>query len=127
MSFPSANAADAAHRCIAAALLFAAGVAEAQSNASPNISNDASSSASYSSSQSGLTQTELAEFVSARGPDAECFCVLSWRGRRRPIRKVAARSTEYLHSWTFEAGGGFNAPEQQLRSPGAGNSPWAAD
>ncbi len=95
---------------LAAALLFAAGVAEAQSNASPNISNDASSSASYSSSQSGLTQTELAEFSLPEAPTPNASSS-SPGGAGAGQYGSGGEKHGIPHSWTFEAGGGFNAPE----------------
>jgi len=88
----------------AAAVLFAAGVAQPQSTAS----NDTSNSPSYSSSQSGLTQTEMAEFSlpEALTPSASP----SSSGGAGAGQYAGGEKHGVLHSWTFEAGGGFNAP-----------------
>lgn len=87
---------------VTAAILLAAGVASAQSTAS----NDASSSSSsYSSSQSGLTQTELAEFVLPAAPTPS-----SSGGGGQYGNGGGSHGFLHNHSWTFEAGGGFNAP-----------------
>ncbi len=90
---------------IAAAVLFAAGVVSAQSTAS----NDASSSSSYSSSQSGLTQTEMAEFVLPEAPTPIASASPSGGAGGGQYGGGGGKHS-VLHSWTFEAGGGFNAP-----------------
>ncbi len=87
----------------AAAVLFAAGVAQAQSN----TSNDTSSSSSYSSSQSGMTQTELAEFVL---PSAPTPSGSGGAGGGQYGNGGGSHGFLHNHSWAFEAGGGFNAP-----------------
>ena len=89
---------------VAAAVLFAACVAQAQSTPS----NGTSSSASYSSSQSGLTQTQLAEFVLPEAPTPSASASSS--GGSGAGQYAAGERHGVLHSWAFEAGGGFNAP-----------------
>jgi hypothetical protein len=89
----------------AAAVLFAAGVTQAQST----TSHDTSSSASYSSSQSGLTQTEMAEFSLPEAPMPGASSSSSGGGRGGQY--AAGEKHSLLHSWAFEASGGFNAPE----------------
>src|SRR5271166_1345264 len=93
---------------VAAAVLFAAGVTQAQSNASPNFSNDTSSSAGYSSSQSGMTQTKLAEFSLPEAPTPSASASSGGAGAGQ---YAAGEKHSIQHSWAFEAGGGFNAPE----------------
>jgi hypothetical protein len=90
----------------AAAMLFAAGVSQAQSNTSSNTSNDASSSASYSSSQSGLTQVAELALPDAPAPSASA----SSSGGAGAGQYAAGERHSVLHSWAFEASGGFNAP-----------------
>jgi hypothetical protein len=90
---------------LAAAILLAACITKAQSIAS--------SDSSFSSSQSGLTQTELAEF---RAP----ALLTSGGSSASPGGSSAGQygsggghgKLGFLHNrqWTFEAGGGFNAP-----------------
>ncbi len=46
---------------------------------------------------------------SARGSDAECFRVSVWRGGGGQYGGGGEKH-KVLHNWTFEAGGGFNAP-----------------
>jgi hypothetical protein len=110
MSFPHQMPQSRRIAAIAAAVLFATGVTQAQSNSSPNTSpstsNDTSSSASYSSSQSGLTQTELAEFVLPAAPTPSG----SGGGGGQYGNGGGSHGFLHNHSWTFEAGGGFNAP-----------------
>jgi Outer membrane protein beta-barrel domain len=92
---------------VAAAALFAAGVVQAQST-TPNdaSSSDTSSSSSYSSSQSGLTQTELAEFSLPESLTPRASSSSSGGAGQY----AAGEKHSVLHSWAFEAGGGFNAP-----------------
>jgi hypothetical protein len=96
---------------VAAVALLAAGVAQAQSNtslnSSPGTSNDTAGSASYSSSQSGLTQTQLAEFVLPEAPTPSSSASSGGGGGGQ---YAAGERHGALHSWTFEASGGFNAP-----------------
>jgi len=92
----------------AAAALFAAAVAQSQPDASPNISNETSSSAGYSSSQSGLTQTQLAEFVLPEAPTPSGSASSS--GGSGGGQYAAGEKHGVMHGWAFEAGGGFNAP-----------------
>jgi len=87
---------------VAAAVLFAAGVVSAQSTAS----NDASSSSSYSSSQSGLTQVAELALPDAPAPSASAASA----GGASGGQYGGGEKHGLLHSWTFEAGGGFNAP-----------------
>jgi len=112
MSFPHRMPRKWRTSAVAAAVLLAAGVTQAQSNTSPNISNDASSSASYSSSQSGMTQTELAEFALPEAP-APSASPSSSGGAGGGQYGSGGGNHGFLHnhSWAFEAGGGFNAPE----------------
>jgi hypothetical protein len=90
---------------VAAAVLFAAGVTQAQSNSS----NDNSSSASYSSSQSGMTQTELAEFALPEAPAPSASASSSGGDGAGQYGNSGRQGI--LHSWAYEASGGFNAPE----------------
>jgi hypothetical protein len=93
---------------VTAAILLAAGVAQAQSN----TSNDASSSSSYSSSQSGLTQTEMAEFVLPDAPAPSASASSSGgAGGGGQYGNGGEKHGMLHHSWAFEASGGFNAPE----------------
>ena len=89
---------------VTAAVLMASGLTHAQSTSS----NDNSSSASYSSSQSGLTQTQLAEFVLPEAPTPSGSASSS--GGTGGGQYAAGEKHSVLHSWAFEAGGGFNAP-----------------
>jgi Outer membrane protein beta-barrel domain len=91
---------------VTAVILLAAGVVSAQSTAS----NDPSSSASYSSSQSGLTQTQLAEFALPEAPVPSASASSSGGAGGGGQYGNAGGKQGILHSWTFEAGGGFNAP-----------------
>ena len=70
-------------------------------------SSSTSSSSSYSSSQSGLTQTELAEFVLPEAPTPSASASSGGGGGGQ---YAAGERHSVLHNWTFEAGGGFNAP-----------------
>jgi hypothetical protein len=104
MSFPIRI--SLVHRigAVAAVVLLAGGVSQAQSTAS----NDASSSSSsYSSSQSGLTQTQLAEFVLPEAPTPSASASSGGGGAGQ---YAAGERHSALHNWTFEASGGFNAP-----------------
>jgi hypothetical protein len=87
---------------VAAAVLLAAGVASAQSTAP----NDSSNSSSYSSSQSGLTQVAELALPDAPAPNASA----SSPGGSGGGQYGGGEKHGILHSWTFEAGGGFNAP-----------------
>jgi hypothetical protein len=94
---------------LAAAILLAACITKAQSITS---SDSSFSDSSFSSSQSGLTQMQLAEF---RAP-----ALLAPGGSSASPGGSAAGQygsggggkLGFLHNrqWTFEAGGGFNAP-----------------
>ena len=84
-----------------AAVLLVAGVTQAQTT----TSNDTSSASSYSSSQSGLTQTELAEFIAPALPAPGGSAAGQYGSGGSGGSKRA-----FLHNWTFEGGGGFNAP-----------------
>jgi len=91
----------------AAAILLAASLTQAQSIPS----GDASGSLGYSSSQSGLTPTELAEF-NAPALSAASGSFRSPGGSGQYGSGGSGENHGFLHnrSWTFEAGGGFNAP-----------------
>ena len=86
----------------AAVVLLAAGVASAQSTSSSHTS----SSSSYSSSQSGLTQVAELALPDAPAPSASA----SSSGGAGAGQYAGGGKHGILHSWTFEAGGGFNAP-----------------
>ena len=88
---------------VTAAVLVAAGVLNAQSTAS----NNASSSSSYSSSQSGLMQVAALSLPDAPAPSA--FASPSG-GAGAGQYGGGNEKHSILHSWTFEASGGFNAP-----------------
>lgn len=88
---------------VAVAVLFAAGLTQAQSN----ISDNTSSSASYSSSQSGLMQ--VAELALPNAPEPSDSGSSS--GGAGGGQYAAGERHSVLHSWAFEASGGFNAPE----------------
>jgi hypothetical protein len=102
MSFPLRMPRMRRVSAVAAAVLFAAGLAQAQSN----TSNDTSSSASYSSSQSGLTQVAELALPNAPAPSASA----SSSGGAGAGQYAGGEKHSVLHSWTFEAAGGFNAP-----------------
>jgi hypothetical protein len=104
MSFPLRISLIRRIGAVTAVVLLAAGVSQAQSTAS----NDASSSSSYSSSQSGLTLTQLAEFVLPEAPMPSGSASSSGGGGGGQY--AAGERHSVLHSWTFEASGGFNAP-----------------
>jgi hypothetical protein len=109
MSFPLRVPHMQCASVVAAAVLVAAGVARAQSTASNDASSPSISSlSSYSSSQSGLTQTELAEFVLPEAPTPSASASSGGGGGGQ---YAAGERHSVLHSWTFEASGGFNAPE----------------
>src|SRR5580658_6068987 len=103
MSFPLRI--SLVHRigAVAAVVLLAGGVSQAQST----TSNDTSSPSSYSSSQSGLTQTQLAEFVLPEAPTPRASASSGGGGGGQ---YAAGERHSVLHNWTFEASGGFNAP-----------------
>lgn len=81
----------------AAAAFLAAGVAAAQST----TPKDDSSATTYSSSQSGLEQMAELALPDAPAPSASASGGQYGSGGGKQ---------EILHSWTFEASGGFNAP-----------------
>ncbi|MGB0063475.1 MAG: hypothetical protein WBP85_03445 [Terracidiphilus sp.] len=95
-------------RCcvIAAAILLAAGIAQAQQS---NTSDNSASAPSDSSSQSGLDQFQLAELATPALPAGSAAS---------PGGSAASQYGSggghgfhgMFHHWTFEAGGGFNAP-----------------
>ncbi len=85
---------------VAAAVLFAAGVAQAQSN----TSNDTSRSASYSSSQSGAMQ--FAELALPEAPAPRP----SAAGAGQYGNAAGSGDSGLLHHLAFEASGGVNAP-----------------
>ncbi|MGD0482770.1 MAG: hypothetical protein ABSA42_21550 [Terracidiphilus sp.] len=87
---------------VTAAVLLAAAVASAQSTAS----NDASNASSYSSSQSGLTQ--VAELALPEAPTSSASASSGGTGAGQYGN--GGEKHGVLHSWAFEAGGGFNAP-----------------
>jgi len=83
------DAAFAAHRCICGCCV----VCSRRNPGQSTTSHDTSSSASYSSSQSGLTQAEMAEFSL---PEAPCPALL------RPLQAgAAAASTQPARSTAF--------------------------
>ena len=90
---------------LAAVIFVAAGIVSAQS-----ISSSGSASPSYSSSQEGLAQTELAEFMPPAFPARGAG--LAPAGSAAAAQYGSGGSGSYMrsHNWTFEAGGGFNAP-----------------
>jgi hypothetical protein len=90
----------------AAVVLLAASVANAQSSSS----SDSSSSAGYSSSQSGLTQMELAEFAMPAAPTPAGSGASSGGGGQYGNGGGGHGGFFHNHTWAFEAGGGFNAP-----------------
>jgi hypothetical protein len=90
----------------AAAALFAAGLAQAQSPASNGTSN----SSTYSSSQSGLTQTEMAEFVLPNAPAPSASGSSSGGSGAGQYGNGGEKHGVLHRDWAFEAGGGFNAP-----------------
>lgn len=88
------------------AVVFAAGVASAQSTPS----EDRSSSTGYSSSQSGLQ--EFAELALPNAPAPGASASGSGGTAAGQYGSSGGGHHGFLHnrSWTFEAGGGFNAP-----------------
>lgn len=95
---------------VAAAALFAAGVAQAQSNTSSDTSSSNTAiSSHYSSSQSGLSQMQLAEFSAPKTPTpGGSAAFLGGAGAGQYGGEGEKQGL--LHRWTFEAGAGFNAP-----------------
>ena len=92
------------------ALVFAAGIANAQ----PTSAHDQSNAAGYSSSQAGLSASgvQLAEFALPESPEpgAAASEGASAAGQYGNGGGYGGEKRSLLHSWTFEAGGGFNAP-----------------
>ena len=91
----------------AAAVLLAAGVAQAQQS---NASNDSSASPSYSSSQSGLDQFQLAEVAAPATPARSGASPGGGAAGQYGTSGGGHKWHGLLHHWTFEAGAGFNAP-----------------
>jgi hypothetical protein len=89
--------------------LFAAGVANSQSA----TSQDSSSDSGYSSSRDGLSASglQLTEYSAFPG-DPNPFGSPSAEGASGQYGNGGGYSGKkgVLHNWTFEAGGGFNAP-----------------
>jgi hypothetical protein len=91
--------------------LFAAGVANAQSTSSPYSSD----STGYSSSQAGLSATglQLTSYALPDAPDPDGSS--SAEGGSGQYGNGGGygggEKKGVLHNWTFEAGGGFNAPQ----------------
>jgi hypothetical protein len=90
---------------VAVAVLFAAGVAIAQSRPS----QDQTSAAGYSSSQSGLAQIAELALPSAPAPGSPSSAA-GGSGAGQYGGGGGGRHG-LLHNWTFEASGGFNAPQ----------------
>ncbi len=96
---------------IAGAVLFAAYVASAQSTSPQNqMSPDPSSVTSYSSSQSGTMQIAELALPEAPAPGSDAAAANGSGGGQYGNGGGASSKTKLLHSWTFELGGGFNAP-----------------
>lgn len=93
----------------AAAILLIAGMTQAQQAAQQaGASVDRSSAPSYSSSQSGLEQFQVAELSA---PDRPASPAASSGGAGQYGTKGGGQGYHAMfHHWTFEAGGGFNAP-----------------
>ena len=102
MSFPHRMPPMRRASVVAAAVLLAAGVTQAQSNTS--TSNNTPDSTGYSSSQSGLTQ--VAELALPEAPAPSPSASSSGGGGQY----AAGERHSVLHNWAFEASGGFNAP-----------------
>jgi Outer membrane protein beta-barrel domain len=87
--------------------LFAAGFIQAQS-ASPQDSSDDSG---YSSSQAGMSASglQLAEFALPEAPNPANSYAEGGAGQYGNGGGSSGKRA-FLHNWTFEAGGGFNAP-----------------
>jgi hypothetical protein len=102
-----------------AAIWLAASLTQAQST----TSNDISGSSVYSSSQSGLTQVQLAELASPALPAPGGSAASSGRASAGQYGSGGGKYG-FLHnrSWTFEAGGGFNAPIGNDTGNGAGTT-----
>jgi hypothetical protein len=90
---------------MAASLLFAAGVASAQSSPSQDQIDSATG---YSSSQSGMSQLDEFALPDAPAPGASASAGGQY-GNNGSYGGGSKRSL--LHNWTFEAGAGFNAPQ----------------
>jgi len=88
--------------------VFAAGLAGAQ--AAP--SQDFSSASGYSSSQAGLSASglQLAEFAPPEAPEPGRFASASAGSAAGQYGGNYSGKKGVFHNWTFEAGGGFNAP-----------------
>ncbi len=92
--------------------LFAAGVANAQSASSPNSFD----STGYSSSQAGLSATglQLTEYALPDAPDpGGSAAAEGGSGQYGNGGGYGGERKGILHHWTFEVGGGFNAPQSK--------------
>jgi hypothetical protein len=89
--------------------LCAAGVASAQSV----TSSDQTDTSAYSSSQAGLSASglPLAEFALPESPEPASSASTGAGAGQYGNGGGAAGKKGVLHNWTFEAGGGFNAPQ----------------
>lgn len=89
--------------------LFAAGAANAQSTSSP----DSSGSSGYSSSQAGLSASglQLSSYALPDAPDPVGSSSAEGGSGQYGNGGGYSGKKGVLHNWTFELGGGFNAPE----------------
>lgn len=92
----------------AAVMTLAAGVSYAQSGAS--ASDSVSTTPSYSSSQSGLDQFQLAELSAPALPSGSAASSGGGAAGQYGTSGGGHKWHGMFHQWTFEAGGGFNAP-----------------
>ncbi len=120
MSFPPQMPQLRRASIVAAALLLAAGVAQAQSTPSSDSSGSSSSQSGQSQSgqsqssldQSSLDQSSLDQFASLALPEAPTPGASASSGGAGGGQYGSGGSSHngLLHHWAFEAGGGFNAP-----------------
>jgi hypothetical protein len=111
MSFPLSMSLMRHVSFLGCAVVFAAGVASAQSTASQDPSN----ATGYSSSQDGLSASgiQLAEFALPASPTAGAAASEGGSGAGQYGNGGGSGGGgrhALLHSWTFEAGAGFNGP-----------------
>jgi hypothetical protein len=116
MSFPLLSTPMRRARWTAAAVLFAASVAYAQSAPSQNQSADQyanqSNTIGYSSSQTGLSASglQLAEFSLPDAANPAAFGGGSGSGQYGQGGESGGSQRGLFHHLAFEAGGGFNGP-----------------
>jgi len=104
MTFPLCTPQLRRASLFAIAALFAAGVASAQSTPSRTQSGGGG----YSSSEAGLQ--DFGDFALLEAPRPAASSAAVGSGGQYGNSSGASATGKFYHNWTFEAGGGFNAP-----------------